>query len=211
MFGSLLQYSELRFREASAALQSIPDCSVRRLTKPDESGFVDQHLFLDLPEAFTSFASIVDDFAPDLLISHAFEGGHIDHDACHILANRAAHSLHLPAFEFPLYWRSASGQDLFQKFRDERQGEFLLNLTEQELTRKLQMLAQYRSQHGLTSVFDLETERFRPLTPLDFSRVSWRDYPFENRRKPLATATFLQKVSDFSGDLALTALNRQVV
>ena len=197
-FGSLRQYSELRFREASSALQNIPHCLFRRLTKPDDSWFVDQHLFLNLPDAFASLISIVNDFSPDLLVSHALEGGHIDHDACHILANRAAHCLHLPALEFPLYWRSPRGQDIFQKFRDQREREFLLNLTEQERTRKLQMLAQYRSQHGLVSVFDLETERFRPVTPLDLSRVPWQDYPFENRRKPLTKVTFLQKVSDFS-------------
>jgi N-acetylglucosamine malate deacetylase 2 len=195
-FGSLREYSEARFVEASRALSHIPHCSVRRLARPDGTWFLDQHLFLDLPQAFTSLTRIAEEFSPDLLFSHAFEGGHIDHDACHILANRTAQTLTLKNLEFPLYWRSEDGKDLFQQFRESSEGEFMLQLSQQESVVKRKMLLEYRTQQNLLSVFQLESERFRPARK-DSPGPVWRKYPFENRRRALKVESFLQKVAEF--------------
>ena len=116
----------MRFAEASAALACISHSSFRRLAKRDGTWFVDQHLFLDLPGACASFLEIVREFSPDQIVSHAFEGGHIDHDACHFLALRAANSLNIPVWEFPLYWRDDDGRDIFQRFREQRTDELPL-------------------------------------------------------------------------------------
>ena len=196
-FGSLRNYSDARFLEASRALKCIPRCSFRRLTRKDGTWFVDQHIFLELPEAFTSFARITREFSPDLLVSHAFEGGHIDHDACHILATRLAQEFSLRTLEFPLYWKSKHGHDVLQQFRESGEGEIVFQLSQQELLVKRRMLAEYRTQHGLTSVFHRETERFRALIRADRTEPAWSENPFENRRRPWKADLFFQKIAEF--------------
>ena len=196
-FGSLRNYSDARFLEASRALKCIPRCSFRRLIRKDGTWFVDQHLFLELPEAFTSLAQITREFSPDLLVSHAFEGGHIDHDACHILAKRIAYEFSLRTLEFPLYWKPKHGYDVFQQFRESGESEIVFQLSERELFVKQRMLEEYKTQQGLTKVFDAETERFRAVIQADCTKPAWSEYPFENRRRPWKADLFFRKIVGF--------------
>jgi N-acetylglucosamine malate deacetylase 2 len=196
-FGSLQEYSEARFVEASRAQSFVPNCDMRRLARHDGSWFLDQHLFQELPQAFASLLPIAQEFSPDLLVSHAFEGGHIDHDACHVLAKRTARALNLQNWEFPLYWRSEDGRDVFQQFRDDSEADFLLQLSQEESRVKRRMLAEYRSQKSLTSVFRVDAERFRRVNGTDHPKSSWPEYPFENRRGPLKAELFLRKIAEF--------------
>jgi N-acetylglucosamine malate deacetylase 2 len=196
-FGSLRNYSDLRFREAAAALAAIPHCSFRRLVRQDGSYFVDQHLFLELSEAFLSLCRIAREFSPDVIVSHAFEGGHLDHDACHVLAKRAAIVVGVQSLEFPLYWGTAQNGDRFQEFRESRAAESSLELSERELEVKRHMLGEYESQQALMSVFKSEVERFRPITVGFPTQAWWSHYPFENRRKPWRADSFFQRVAEF--------------
>jgi LmbE family N-acetylglucosaminyl deacetylase len=204
-FGSLAHYSEVRYLEASRALASIPECSFRRLTRQDGSWFVDQHLFMELPEAFTSLCKIAGEFQPDLLISHAFEGGHLDHDTCHVLAKSLARTLAVGQLEFPLYWNSKPGQDVFQEFREPREDDFVVQLSQTELIVKRRMLTEYRTQQNITSVFHPETERFRPVAEADGSKPTWSTYPFQNRGKPWKAGLFFQKIDDFQRSVSTSA------
>jgi len=202
-FGSLRKYSDARFHEASRALRMIPGISVRRLTRPNGSVFLDQHLFLDLAPAFASLRRIVSDFDPTLFVSHAFEGGHVDHDACHVLARHASVEFGFTHLEFPLYWRrEQDGKDVFQQFRESGHADFVLQLTPQELNIKRQMLAEYHTQQGLTSVFALDPERFRPVDKERHANPTWPTYPFENRRSGLKSTEFLRKAKEFEQSIA---------
>lgn len=196
-FGSLQKYSEVRFAEASRALRLVPRCSIVRLSNNNGTFYSDQHLFFELQEAFDSLLGIGRQFSPDYLVSHAFEGGHLDHDACHILARRAAQALDLQNLEFPLYWKTADGGDVLQRFRDPRGDEFVLQLSQEEQRVKRRMLSEYRSQKNLMSVFRLDPERFRPVLPTDCPEPTWLDYPFENRPMPLAAESFHRKIKEF--------------
>jgi len=197
-FGSLEKYSSVRFEEASRALGLIPRCSFQRLARTDGRYFLDQHLFLDFPGAFTALVSVVRAFSPDVLVSHAYEGGHIDHDACHFLAAQTAAALGVETLEFPLYWRTPDGHDVFQQFRQNRSGEFALALSTQELAVKRRMFNEYPSQAKVLSVFHSETERFRPAIPERYEQQpAWLNYPFENRRKFLSAGFFLQRIAEF--------------
>jgi N-acetylglucosamine malate deacetylase 2 len=197
-FGSLQRYSEIRLAEASRALSLVPRCSLLRLSRSDGTPFPDQHLFLELPGAFDSLLNIARQFSPDYLVSHAFEGGHLDHDACHVLARRAAQALTLQNLEFPLYWKSADGRDVFQQFRERHKEEFVLQLSQEENRVKRRMLSKYRSQKNLMSVFQLDSERFRSVLPADCAEPPWPDYPFENRRTSLKTESFLRRINEFN-------------
>jgi FkbM family methyltransferase len=206
-FSSLRQYSDTRFLEASRALAGLPRAEFRRLTKPDGSYFQDQHLFLELPAAYASLKQRILEYSPDLLVTHAFEGGHIDHDACHILAARAAQELGISTLEFPLYWQSMFGRDIFQKFRTRSNKDFLLKLSTMELDRKRHMLGHYATQVTLTKVFQLDSERFRPLVPQEIQQVSWRSYAFENRKRRLKTREFLERVAEFKRSVSTGAFS----
>jgi N-acetylglucosamine malate deacetylase 2 len=201
-YGSLQQYSAVRFLEASLALKPLPHCSFRRLARQNGTYFVDQHLFQQLPEALTSLNQFVSNFSPDIIVTHAYEGGHIDHDACHFLAAHVARACCLMVMEFPSYWKAANGRDIFQQFRNSRNDEVILELSEHEIEVKWQMLRSYRTQQQLTPVFHLHTERFRPVPQGRHTACVWKDYAFENRRRRLKVKLFLEKIEQ---------LNRSVI
>jgi N-acetylglucosamine malate deacetylase 2 len=197
-YGSLKRYSDIRFLEASLALRALPHCSFRRLARQNGAHYVDQHLFEELPEALASLNQFVCRFSPDFIVTHAYEGGHIDHDACHFLATHIARAHSLILMEFPSYWKAEDGRDIFQQFRNSRDDDVILKLSEHEIEVKCQMLASYRPQQALTPVFHLHTERFRPALQESHTECTWADYAFENRRKRLKAKLFLQKVEQLN-------------
>lgn len=190
-YGSLKAYSDLRFQEASRALAFTPKASFKRLAKPDGSYFVTQHLFEDLPEAAVSIRAIIQSFSPDAIVSHAYEGGNIDHDACSFLAMHAAADLGLKRFEFPLYWLDEGEKPVIQQFRDvgsNAEAEAAeWQLQEAEILCKRKMLAEYQSQSGLASTFSVGTEPIRPATSngISFSAAICRGYEYRSRRHSL--------------------------
>jgi len=194
-FGSLKAYSDLRFNEASSALAHIPNASFQRLSKPDGSYFIELHLFEELPAAAISLRQIVQSFSPDAIISHAYEGAHMDHDACSFLAFHVAAALSLVCYEFPLYWLNARKQVVRQRFRDaDLVGSGKLHdaatdvlewrLSEAEIECKRRMLAEYDTQQGTVSAFETGSERMRLAAPTSgsFSIALCRSYMYQERR-----------------------------
>jgi N-acetylglucosamine malate deacetylase 2 len=218
-FGSLKAYTEARFQEASRALGHIPNSSFKWLTRPDGSYFSDQHLFEEMPHAATSLRAIAQSYAPDAIVSHAYEGAHLDHDACSFIAMHIAAALSLKRFAFPLYWLDESGKPILQKFRDDNPGvaaggldgavanvmEWQLSETEIECKKK--MMAEYRTQWGTVPTFAPGTELFRPATSssLSFSIPLCRSYLYQNRpprfyhtwRHRLPAKALLKKFAEF--------------
>jgi LmbE family N-acetylglucosaminyl deacetylase len=177
-FGTLRNYSEERFKEAERALSYLPCGSFRRLKTRRGEYFPDRQLFENLQEAANSLSSMVQEFSPDTLLSHAFEGGHIDHDACSFLANRVAQAHSLSHLEFPLYWKAPDGRDVFQEFRAPHRDEICLKLSEAEIVLKKKMLSEYKSQSDIVATFPPDKELFRPALPQDYERPLWNlSYP----------------------------------
>lgn len=192
-YRSLKAFADIRFQEATRALSHVPNSSFERLTRSDGAHFVDQHLFEELPEAITALGIIARSFAPDSILSHAFEGGHIDHDACAFIAHHVALSCGLKRFEFPLYWFDSKGKIVLQRFRDPDDAEAsrlaepdLLEwkLSEAEVLCKSKMLAEYESQRGVIKPFAIVNERMRPVANAmrAFSIAPCESYFFQNRR-----------------------------
>jgi N-acetylglucosamine malate deacetylase 2 len=194
-FGTLTNYSQLRFQEASRALALVPNCAFRRLVRSNGSYFRDQHLFHDLRDAVLAVGEIAREFCPDVLVSHAYEGGHLDHDACSFIAMHAAAALSLPRFEFPLYSRNESGKLAYQQFRDVHPDVLELRLTAVELACKAKMAMEYHTQQGAFDPFDLGIEPFRPASGGSFSLPACRDYPYEGRK--LGADVLLEKFAEF--------------
>jgi hypothetical protein len=76
-----------------------------------------------------------------------------------------------------------------------------------ELDRKRHMLGHYATQVTLTKVFQLDSERFRPLVPQEIQQVSWRSYAFENRKRRLKTREFLERVAEFKRSVSTGAFS----
>jgi LmbE family N-acetylglucosaminyl deacetylase len=216
-FGSLNAYADLRFQEASRVLSYIPNSSFQRLTRSDGSYFSDQHLFEDLPDAAISLRAIVQAYSPDAIVSHAYEGAHIDHDACSFLTMHIAEALSLKRFEFPLYWLDPQGKVIRQQFRDpaqtaDRSGKVAnvvleWQLSETEIERKKKMLAEYHTQRGTVSTFAPEAEHMRLATTNhdSFTTGLCRSYMYQNRRPAfyhtrrhrLSAKALLKKFAEF--------------
>ena len=216
-YGSLQAYTRLRFQEAARALSHVPNSTFKWLTGTDGSYFADMHVYEDLPGAATSLRAIAQAFAPDAIVSHTYEGAHIDHDACSFIAMHFAAALSLKHFEFPMYWLDQSGKVVLQRFRDgglrvaaralEGTGVMKWQLSEAEIECKKKMMAEYRTQRGTVSTFDPRIERFRPATSTSssFSVPLCRDYLYQNRpprfyhtrRHRLSAKALLKKFAEF--------------
>jgi len=218
-YGSLQAYTGLRFQEAARALSHVPNSTFKWLTGTDGSYFADMHVYEDLPAAATCLRAIAQGFAPDAIVSHTYEGAHIDHDACSFIAMHVAAALSLKGFEFPMYWLDQSGKACLQRFRDGglRVGARALEsteaqvmkwqLSEAEIECKKKMMEEYRTQRGTVSTFDPRIERFRPATSTSssFSISLCRDYLYQNRpprfyhtrRHRLSAKALLKKFAEF--------------
>jgi N-acetylglucosamine malate deacetylase 2 len=218
-YGSLQAYTGLRFQEAARALSHVPNSTFKWLTGTDGSYFADMHVYEDLPAAATCLRAIAQAFAPDAIVSHTYEGAHIDHDACSFIAMHVAAALSLKGFEFPMYWLDQSGKACLQRFRDGglRVGARALEsteaqvmkwqLSEAEIECKKKMMEEYRTQRGTVSTFDPRIERFRPATSTSssFSLSLCRDYLYQNRpprfyhtrRHRLSAKALLKKFAEF--------------
>lgn len=170
-YGSREGYSDARRHEAQQALSLAGVNDLFFLADPrDRSGFVDQDLFLWIPQAIERIDRIIAKFQPDALLTHAYEGGHPDHDTCCFIATVLAQRRDIPVWEFPLYHRTTDGVVTRQEFMTPLGTEVLMDATVAEVERKKKMMAAYASQASVMEEFMASVERFRPLAAYDFSR-----------------------------------------
>ena len=164
-------YATLRWREAIAAmtLAGVPSKRIFCL------GSVDQETTQALPLLVRRFATVLDDVRPDLIISHAYEGGHPDHDSSALVAYAAAAA----AATSPELWEMTSYHAATGTFRC---GQFLpslqvdeyeiaIALSPEQCEMKREMLLCYESQRSVLQAFAaaMDEERFRPAPDYDFS------------------------------------------
>jgi N-acetylglucosamine malate deacetylase 2 len=187
IFGSLKAYGDLRAQEAARVFSHLQTSAFQRLTGPHGSHFGDQHLFEDLSAAATALRSLAAAFSPDAIVSHAYEGAHIDHDTCSFIAMHVAAALSLKLLEFPIYWLDPRGSVMRQQFRDTSATEIMeLQLTQPEIECKKKMMAEYQSQRGTVATFmpGVAHERFRLVanTGATFAHALCRSYMYQERR-----------------------------
>lgn len=166
-YGSREAYAELRRREAQRAMEAV---GVRRWGFLGDSSFPDQQLFRNISRAIALVLQVMDEFRPEALLTHAYEGGHPDHDACSFVTAQVSIQRGIPAWEFPLYHRSVDGVTVRQEFPFVSYGEVVMELTPAERKRKDEMLAAYPSQFTVLEQFNLDLERFRPMANYDYTR-----------------------------------------
>lgn len=159
-------YAAARQEELRAAMAVGGPPSRRMISM----GLPDQQVHLHLPELFRALAALFVERSTSIVLTHAFEGGHPDHDSVAFAVSQAARSI--AVVEMPYYRLGPAGQ-LSQSFLGVKGAgdEHRIEIDEQESERKKRMLAAYKTQQGPLSQVSLTFETFRLSPPYDFSKL----------------------------------------
>lgn len=153
---SLSDYASKRENEAYDALNLVPESTRYFLRFPD--GGLQQHL----AECFKSLTEAVDEHQPEFVLTHAFEGGHADHDCCSFLVSRLRARREIRAWEMPIYHRIGT-RTISQVFRDGTEIDLATATpSDAEITVKRAMLECHRTQVTLNVFNELGVDATRP-------------------------------------------------
>lgn len=173
-FATREDYSSARKHEVICALHNagIAEDSIGNL------GFTDQRAAFSLEELTHRILGLLRQNAPEILLTHAYEGGHPDHDSVAFAAHMAWRLYRVETarqirstelFEFACY-NAREGQlraNEFIPYPDAREYELRLTLSEQRL--KQRMFDAFESQaRTLQWLCPPEIERFRRAPEYDF-------------------------------------------
>jgi LmbE family N-acetylglucosaminyl deacetylase len=168
--GSREEYAALRREEASDALShaGVAKSQIRYL------GAVDQEAAFEVGELVRQSAELLNEHRPDVLITHAYEGGHPDHDTAALVSRAALTNLvdgNAPVLVemtsyHARYSRCVTGEFLEADGAD----EMCLQLTTADRDRKQNMFDAYASQRLVISAFDTTQERWRKAPEYEFSQ-----------------------------------------
>jgi LmbE family N-acetylglucosaminyl deacetylase len=129
-----------------------------------ELGVPDQGAAFRIGAIAKALAALAARIHPRAVLTHAWEGGHPDHDAVALAVHLSGAG---PVIEMPFYHREG---DRFVTGRFLSGGEeAVVRLTPAEAARKAAMLAAHRSQTEMLRQFATDAERFR-LAAVDFTR-----------------------------------------
>jgi LmbE family N-acetylglucosaminyl deacetylase len=171
-FSTRRAYAQARRAELKAAL-GVAGLSFRRTIRLD---WVDQEATSHLLELTAQLEKLLRELKPDVVLTHAYEGGHPDHDAT-AFAVHAARQLLIrrgqsppELVEMPFYHAEAGEMIRGTFLAHPEIHETVLHLTALERERKRQLLACFRSQQRTLSAFPVEVERFRHAPAYDFTQ-----------------------------------------
>ncbi len=173
-FASPADYAATRRAELQAAL-AVAGCSFAAV----ELGIPDQDASLYMPVIARDLARLFAQHGTEAVITHAYEGGHPDHDATALAAHLAARGR---VFEFPGYHAAPDGTFTTGRFLPGPQA-ITVALTSAEQARKRAMFACFRTQAEVLAGFGTAAEAFRPAQPdfrnpphpgaLNYERWGW--------------------------------------
>ncbi len=158
-FATPAHYAAAREAELAAAL-SLSGAAPRR----ESLGVPDQEASLAMPEIAAKLRELFRLHQIQAVLTHAYEGGHPDHDAVAL----AVHRTGCEVFEFAGYHARPGGTLLTGAFLP-GPPEVAVTLSPQDAARKSSMLNCFRTQAEILSQFDRTTERFRNAPAYDFA------------------------------------------
>jgi LmbE family N-acetylglucosaminyl deacetylase len=167
-FATREDYAATRREElrAAMAVAGVPEHALVGL------GIADQDASFHLVEIARRLAALFREQGIELVLTHAFEGGHPDHDATALAVHAAAALLQgsAPAIiEMPLYHLGLSGWTVQRFVAAAGPEETEIHLTDEQRRRKQAMLDAHVTQRQVLSMVAADVERFRPAPPYDFT------------------------------------------
>jgi N-acetylglucosamine malate deacetylase 2 len=165
-FSSRAAYAEARRCELATSL-AVGGVNAACVTL----GYRDQTASYHLDDIAARLQGIFETTRPDLILTHGYEGGHLDHDATCCAVHMALRRLkrEIPVWEFAGYHVQAGriGRNRFPE--DGRPAPITVVLDEAQRRRKARMLACFTTQRQVVDGFSLDAEQFRPAPAYDFS------------------------------------------
>jgi len=177
--GSWREYAALRRREVESAVEMAGLAGVKLVSL----GYADQESSFHIAILAKRLAALFRHFRLAVVFTHAYEGGHPDHDACaagvHLARSLLGGTGRQPVIlEFPLYHAGAHGGMETERFLDGRKR--LPNrcwehtLTEEERRKKRALLGAYSSQQRVLDQFPVRAESIRMSSGYDFRKPPHR-------------------------------------
>ncbi len=164
-FATATDYAAARRRELAAALAAGgADPALAELHAPD------QEAALAMSELATVLTALLRRHQATVVIAHAYEGGHPDHDAAALIAHLAAKRTGVvEIIEMTSYHRAADGSVATGRFLPNGAPATVISLAPQEQRRKRAMLDAFTSQRRTLAGFGTAQESFRPAPAYDFA------------------------------------------
>jgi LmbE family N-acetylglucosaminyl deacetylase len=166
------RYARLRREEAGRVLglAGIVEARRRRI------GERDQEVWLAMARVAERVAAALAATSADVVVTHAYEGGHPDHDATAFAVHAAVAVVTRQALDAPLVvemtgYHDRGGETVRGEFLSRPDApEIAVELTERQRREKRAMLDAYASQRDVLAPFDVTVERFRRAPAYDFTQ-----------------------------------------
>lgn len=182
-FTHLADYRTARQKELAAALEhaGLTPAITEPPTDVDPIPVPDQTAALQLAPLTRAVAAAIRAFAPEAVLTHPYEGGHPDHDACAFAVHTALRLLAttLPHQELPIILEAPSYHGADEG--NIRTGDFLphsdapqpivCQLSAPEQANKRARLACFSTQAQTLAPFGVERELFRLAPAYDFTKA----------------------------------------
>ena len=162
-FTNRQEYANARRTERDAALRIAG-------IQPDQCidlDYTDQEVCFCLPELIGSLSRLIRELQPERVLTHPYEGGHPDHDACALACRRSADIGGAAVIEFACYHRGPTGFIAHEFLPSDRRVS-VMPLDGKEQARKKRMYECHRSQQQVLQAFSTVNEKFRPAPVYDF-------------------------------------------
>jgi N-acetylglucosamine malate deacetylase 2 len=166
-FDNIDEYARARVEEAHRAL-SLLGVETRFV----ELAVRNRGAVFKIDEIAGALGRLISSARPEIVLTHAFEGGHPDHDATAMAVHMVLRSGGSP---IPLYemagYHAAGGEDVYGSLIPRAGAETIcIELSEESGAVKKAMLAAFVSQRSAVSRFPLEAATFRRAPEYDFTR-----------------------------------------
>jgi N-acetylglucosamine malate deacetylase 2 len=139
-------------------------------------GLADQHAADHLPRVARALVRLFLERATEIVLTHAYEGGHPDHDAVAFAVHAAAALLRregrdIAIVEMPFYHADGDGWTVQRFAPIPLADETVVRLDEDDRAVKRRMFAAHRTQTEMLSLFVIDAERFRIAPSYDFAML----------------------------------------
>jgi LmbE family N-acetylglucosaminyl deacetylase len=164
-------YAEARREEAVEALEmaGMPADAITHLQ------FTDQEVAFHLNELTRQVQALIERSKPEIVLTHAYEGGHPDHDsvafACHMAHRMCRPETGFALCEFTGYHRRTGGIEISRFLYGDEDDQFTYALSPEEQDVKTRMIETFITQSKTLQPFlPPEVETFRIAPQYDFTR-----------------------------------------
>jgi LmbE family N-acetylglucosaminyl deacetylase len=198
-FATREAYAEARAAELDAALAALGVSPERRSLELSDQAAVEHlpALTRTLSEALEGCVAV---------ITHPYEGGHPDHDACAFAVQGACRIMADPParLEAPFYRGRAGGERVVGSFQPAPDcPETTFALSPERLAAKTAALAAHRSQAAVMAWFDPTAERLRPAPDYDFTQPASETALYDSWGWTLTSARWREQARAALAELGL--------